>query len=449
MPFPKDFIWGAAAASYQIEGAYNADGKGLSVWDMFCRKPGAVLQGDTGDTACDHYHHYKEDVGLMHQIGLKAYRLSISWPRIIPAGKGAVNPAGLDFYDRLINEILAVGITPWVTLFHWDYPYDLYCQGGWLNPDSPAWFAEYANLVARRLGDRVKHWMTLNEPQVFVNEGHAIGTHAPGDRLGYAQVVRAAYHSLLAHGKGVQSIRAECRDGLVGLALSSETIVPASDSKDDIEMARRCMFWADSDDLWCNSFWMDPIFLGKFPPEWLEHHENLLQPRVDGDLDLISQPVDFFCVNTYFGRVVRAGANGSPEFIAPPAGWPIALNHWHMLPEVLYWVPRFYYERYGKPVYITENGLSCMDWVALDGHVHDPQRIDFTQRYLLQVARSIRDGIDIRGYFHWSILDNFEWAEGYRQRFGLIHLDYLTQKRVLKDSAMWYREVIQSNGANL
>ncbi len=450
MRFPEDFVFGAATASYQIEGAAYEDGKGLSVWDMLCRKEGAVWQGQSGDVACDHYHRYREDVGLMREIGLNAYRFSISWPRVLPAGVGAVNEAGLGFYDRLVDELLAAGIAPYATLFHWDYPYELYCRGGWLNPDSPDWFADYARVIVDRLCDRVRHWMTLNEPQCFIGLGHLTGGHAPGDKLGLAEVLRAAHHSLLAHGKAVQAIRAGARsESLVGFAPVGAPRMPASDDPADIEAARAAMFSVGGRDLWANVFWMDPVFLGRYPEDALANFGTLMPVVRDGDLETISQPLDFFGVNTYSGSYVRAGADGRPEGVGLRTGHPITAFKWNVTPDALYWGPRFFFERYGLPVVVTENGMSDTDWVSLDGRVHDAERTDYLHRHLLQIARAIRDGVDVRGYFVWTLTDNFEWAEGFKERFGIVYTDFETQERVMKDSARWYREVIATRGEAL
>jgi beta-glucosidase len=450
MGFPKDFVWGAATAAYQIEGAYQNDGKGLSVWDMFCRKPGAVWENHTGDTACDHYHRCKTDIMLMKEIGLQGYRFSISWPRVIPEGVGTVNERGLDFYDRLVDDLLAAGIAPYATLFHWDTPYELYCRGGWLNPNSPDWFAEYTRVVVTRLGDRVRHWMTLNEPQVFVLVGLMEGRHAPGDRLALASVLRAAHHTLLAHGKSVQVIRAvsprSCR---VGYAPVGRSVIPATEAAEDVEAAREATFSCDFMGLWSNAWWMDPIFRGHYPEDGLQLYGGQMPWVGSQDMETIHQPLDFFGMNTYFALPVRRGEEGRPKAVAFPPGHPMTSFNWQITPSALYWTPRFFWERYRLPIVITENGLANPDWVGPDGRVHDPQRIDFTGRYLAQFRRAIEEGVEASGYFHWSLMDNFEWAEGYRQRFGLIHVDYTTQQRTLKDSARWYGEVIRTNGENL
>lgn len=448
MGFPQGFVWGAAASSYQIEGAAYEGGKGLSVWDVFTREPGRIYNNHTGDVACDHVRRFKEDVALMREIGLQAYRFSISWPRVLPMGTGGINAAGLGFYDRLVDELLAAGIAPYATLFHWDYPYELYCRGGWLNPESADWFAEYAELMAGKLGDRVKHWMTLNEHSVFVLLGHQTGEHAPGDRWSQPKILRMAHNVLLAHGKAVQAVRAAVSGSVqVGAAPTGAVTMPASDAAQDVEAARQAMFSVAGSGLWSHSWWMDPSLLGHYPADGLALYEKDMPEIRPGDMETICQPLDFYGVNIYHGSVVRAGADGKPELVAAAVGEPMTAFPWPVTPDALYWGPRFLWERYKLPIIVTENGLANPDWVSLDGKVHDPQRIDFTARYLSSYRRAGRDGVDIRGYFHWSIMDNFEWAYGMRLRFGLIHVDYETQTRTLKDSAYWYRDVIASNGA--
>jgi beta-glucosidase len=447
MAFPKGFVWGAATAAYQVEGAAFEDGKGKSVWDMMCRKPSAIWNNQNGDVACDHYHRYKEDVALMKRLGLRGYRFSIAWARVLPEGVGKPNAKGLAFYDRLVDELLKAGIAPFVTLFHWDYPYALYCRGGWLNRASPDWFAEYAAAVVTRLGDRVRHWMTYNEPQCFVGLGHWDGRHAPGDKLGWAEVLRVAHHAHLGHGKGVQAIRAATKTPCqVGLAPVGCVRIPATDSRRDIDAARRDMFAVRGQTVWNNAWWMDPPLLGRYPEDGLREYAAFMPPVRDGDLETIHQPLDFFGVNIYNGSLVRAGQGGAPEAVPHPLGHGLTGFKWPVTPACLYWGPKFFQERYRLPVYVTENGMSGTDWVGLDGKVHDGARIDFTARYLRELRRAIKDGVDVRGYFHWSIMDNFEWAEGFKERFGLVHVDFATQKRTPKDSALWYKKVIATNG---
>jgi len=414
------------------------------------QKAGTIWNNQSGDIACDHYHRYEEDVSLMKQVGLHAYRLSISWPRVLPEGTGALNPKGLAFYDKLIDKLLAAGISPYVTLFHWDYPYELYCRGGWLNRDSSDWFAEYARVVVDKLSDRVKYWITLNEPQCFIGLGHQFGFHAPGDKLEFAQVLTAAHNTLLAHGKAVQTIRAYSRlESRIGLAPVGIISIPASESSEDVEAARQAMFSVTDKSCWNNTWWTDPIFLGRYPEDGLELFGTNLPPIEDEDMKTICQPLDFFGVNIYFGQRTRASRDGQPELVPPPVGHPATAFGFSVSPEALHWGPRFYWERYKLPIIITENGMSNVDWLSLDSRVHDPQRIDFLHRYLLELQKASRDGVELRGYFQWSILDNFEWTQGYKERFGLVYVDYPTQKRTLKDSAYWYRELIASNGAIL
>jgi beta-glucosidase len=448
--FPAGFVWGAAAAFYQIEGAAAEDGKGSSVWDMFCRKPSAIANGDSGAEACDHYHRFQTDVDLMRDLGLQAYRLSIAWPRVLPDGTGAINQRGLDFYDRLVDALLEARVTPYVTLFHWDYPYALYCRGGWLNPDSSAWFAEYTERIVARLGDRVRHWITLNEPQCFVGLGHFEGRHAPGDQLDLPEVLRVAHHSLLAHGRAVQAIRATATaTPLIGWAPVGVVSLPASDREEDVAAARQAMFAITKRDLWNNTWFSDPVCRGTYPDDGLALYGAAVPAIGPDDMQIIQQPLDFYGVNIYHGQVVRADATGQPEVVAHPVGHARTAFDWPVVPAALRWGPRFLQERYTLPIYITENGMANLDWIGRDGAVHDPQRIDFTAHYLLALRQAIADGVDVRGYFHWSIMDNFEWAEGYKQRFGLIYVDYASQRRVLKDSARWYQAFIASNGASL
>ncbi len=455
MAFPEEFVWGAAAASYQIEGACDEDGKGPSVWDMMCRWSGKVYEGNTGFVACDHYHLFREDVGIMKQIGLQAYRLSVSWPRVLPEGVGAVNEEGMAFYDQLIDELLAAGIEPWVTLFHWDYPLALYYRGGWLNRESVEWFGEYAQLLVDRLGDRVSHWMTLNEPQCFLGLGHAIGIHAPGLKLSDEQQLLATHHALMAHGKAVQVIRSRAgKSPTIGWAPVGRIRYPYNNDEQHLEAARlatyRCDVYEFGRPSLDNLIWhSDAVLKGAYPEDGLRLWGDAVPEIHPGDMELMNQPLDFFGANIYFDPPARFDADGGIEFVKRYDGFPVTLFHWPVEPDALYWGPRLIHERYGLPVVVTENGLSNPDWVQLDGKVHDPQRIDFTSRYLLRLHDAISDGIPVKGYFHWSIMDNFEWAEGFKHRFGLVHVDYQTLERTPKESAWWYRDVIASNGATI
>jgi beta-glucosidase len=453
MGFSKDFVWGGAAASYQIEGAACEDGKGLSVWDQFCREKGRILDGSSGDVACDHYHRYKEDVGLMKEIGYKAYRFSVSWPRILPEGTGAVNPKGLAFYDKLTDAILEAGITPYLTLFHWDYPYALFQRGAWLNPDSPKWFADYVDIVAKRLGDRVKHFFTFNEPQCFIGMSYADDKpeHAPGIHYPVWDSLTMLHRVLLGHGLAVQALRAAVPGAQVGYAPTGSANYPVSDEEADVEAARRAYFDVDAYRWhWSVSPWSDPILLGAYPQRLLEQLGQYMPKIGANDMKIISQPLDFLGQNIYNGAPIRAAKNAlGYEYVPRKLGFEFTAAKWPVTPESLYWGPRFLFERYKKPLYITENGLSCADVVSLDGKVHDPGRIDFLTRYLRCLKKASEDGVDIRGYFHWCVTDNFEWAKGYTDRFGMVYCDFDTQKRILKDSAYWYRDVIRANGENL
>ncbi len=443
-PFPDDFVWAAATASYQIEGAHDADGKGPSVWDRFCEKPGAVWNGDSGRIACNHYHRAEEDVALMAELGLRAYRFSVSWPRVLPRGAGSVNERGLDFYDRLVDLLLARGIEPYLTLFHWDYPLALFERGGWLADDSPAWFAEYTEVLARRLGDRVKQWLTLNEPHAYIEGGLLDGRHAPGLTLPLADVTRAGHNTLLAHGRAVQVLRSMVPRARVGWAPVLVAATPETDSPEDIEAARAWTWQMRSSRLRVSSWWMDAVYLGQYPEDGLRQMGKSAPAVRSGDMELISQKLDYFGCNLYDTVRVRRSASGEPEEAPFPVGFPRTAFGWPVTPEGHYWGPRFAHERYGLPVLITENGLSTRAWVATDGKVHDAERTDFLRRHLRELARALADGVPVLGYFHWSLLDNFEWNHGYRERFGLVHVDYETGTRTLKDSALEYARIIRS-----
>ncbi len=450
MGFVSDFVWGTATASYQVEGAHLQDGKGLSIWDMVVQKGGFVLNGDTGDIACDHYNRYREDIAMMKEIGVKGYRFSLSWPRIMPDGVGKINAKGLDFYDNLVDALLENGIEPYITLFHWDYPLALFQQGGWLSPDSPKWFAEYTKVVVDRLSDKITHWMTLNEPQCFVGLGHFTGVNAPGLKLDFSQMLTVGHHAMLAHGMAVEVIRKHSKlPAQIGYAPVGVVRTPATNCAGDIKAAREATFSIKDKHFWNNTWWMDPIFLGQYPEDGLKLFEADMPKIGQDDLKIISQPIDYFGVNIYNSVAVKCKENGEVAFPSRLAGYAKTAYHWSVTPESLYWGPRFFYERYQKPIIITENGMSNCDWVSLDGKVHDPQRIDFVSRYLMELKRAAQEGIPIKGYFLWTLMDNFEWAEGYNQRFGLVHVDFQSQKRTPKDSAYWYQQIIATNGEML
>ena len=450
MGFRDDFFWGGVTASYQIEGAAYKDGKGLSVWDMFCKQEGRIADGRNGDVACDHYHLYQKDVDLMREIGFNAYRFSISWPRVIPDGYGAVNEKGLDFYDRLLDSLLEAGMTPFVTLFHWDYPYALFRRGGWMNPDSPKWFAEYAAVLAKRLGDRMKYIMTFNEPQCFIGLGYDEAVHAPGIRFPIWDTLLMAHNVLLAHGLAIQVLRAELPESELGWAPTCSAHYPETESPEDIEAARMAFFDIDPErSFWNVTLWNDPIFLGEYPKKIFDLYGEHMPEIKPDDMVTIREHLDFVGQNVYKGHAMRSDGKGRYEFVQRKPGYPYTGAKWPVTPKSLYWGPKFLAERYKSPVFITENGVSCPDVVSLDGKVHDPDRIDFLHRYLLELRRAADDGVDIRGYLHWCVTDNFEWAKGFTERFGLIYCDFETQERILKDSAYWFRETIRANGNNL
>jgi beta-glucosidase len=450
-PFPENFVWGAATAAAQIEGAANEDGKGDSVWDVFAREDGRIFGGHTPETACDFYHRWEDDLDLMQRSGLKAFRFSVSWSRVLPSGVGQVNGPGMEFYDRLVDGLLERGIVPYLTLFHWDLPQALQERGGWMNRDISGWFADYAEMVARRLGDRVKSWVTFNEPQIFLGFGHRAGNHAPGLQLSEEDVFRCVHHVNLAHGRAVPLIRANSPGAAIGMAQVANVGIPADPGNPQcVEAARGITLepeWSgDASTFLGSCWWALPMYEGRYPSGLLERYPSLDGTTIRSrDLLEIAQPVDFHGFNYYFGR--RIAADGS--VVPPSQGEPRTAFGWPLHAEGLYWAARFYHEAWKLPQYVFENGLSSMDWVTLGGHVPDQMRIDFLTRYLRELRRAIDDGADVRGWFHWSWMDNFEWADGYKERFGLVHVDYETQRRTPKDSLAWFSEIIRSNGASL
>lgn len=447
MSFRKDFVWGAATASYQIEGAFDEDGKRRNIWDEFTHAEGKISDKSTGDIACDHYHRYKEDVKLMAELGIKAYRFSVSWSRILPDGTGKVNQKGIDFYNDLINELLKYGIEPYITLYHWDLPYALHLKGGWLNDDISDYFEQYTAIAAKSFGDRVKNFITFNEAQVFVGCGYLEGCHAPGYRLPDKELLHICHNVLKAHGKAVRALRENVDNVRIGFTSASSPLVPVSDS--DIEAARSAYFSSGRGNfIFSNAFWHDAIVLGKYPENVVNAYGDDF-PAYNDDMELISSPIDFIGLNIYTGAYAKANKDGYAERLDTVPGHPHTAIGWDIVPETLYWGTKFFYDRYGLPIFITENGMSAHDCISLDGKVHDPNRIDYLNRYLLELKRSAEDGTDIRGYFQWSLLDNFEWAKGYSERFGMIYTDYPTQKRVIKDSGYWYKNIIETNGEEL
>ncbi|OLF16139.1 GH1 family beta-glucosidase [Actinophytocola xanthii] len=449
LTFPPDFVWGAATAAYQIEGSTTVDGRGPSIWDTFAHTPGRVLGGDTGDVAAEHYRQFRSDVALMAELGLPAYRFSVSWPRVQPGGRGPANQAGLDHYERLVDELLGHGITPVLTLYHWDLPQELEDLGGWGARDTASRFAEYSRLVAERLGDRVPMWTTLNEPWCAAFLGYASGEHAPG-HTDPALALRAAHHLLLAHGLGVEALRAELPAGAqVSVTLNLSAVMPGATSPEATDAVRRI-------DGLANRLFLDPLFRGHYPADVQRDTSALSDWSFveDRDLAVISQPLDVLGINYYAPTLVDAG-----EPKEGPSPWP-ACEHvrfvdqpgpttamgWAIDAQGLRAVVHRLHEEYAPiPLMITENGAAFDDQLAPDG-VRDHERISYLRDHLTVVHQAIESGVDLRGYFVWSLLDNFEWAYGYSKRFGIVHVDYPTQRRVWKDSAYWYRQVITTNG---
>jgi len=450
--FREDFRWGAASSAYQTEGTDPAGGCGKNVWDTFTEE-GHIQDGTTAAIACDGYHRFHEDVLLMKQFGIQNYRFSLNWSRLIPEGTGKVNEKGIAYYKALLTDLRKNGITPFITLFHWEYPQALEDQGGWLNPDSGKWFAEYAAMVSENFSDDCCFFIPLNEPQCFCGLGNLSGDHAPGKKLQLKETFQLVHNVLKAQGMAVRELRAHAKQNLqIGLAPTCTVPIPETDSPEDIEAARERYFSVPDDPnrwTWNVPWFSDPVILGKYPVEGMQTYREYLPEITDADRELISCSPDFYGQNIYNGYTVRAGKNGKSETVPRKPGYPRTAAGWPITPECLYWGPRFLYERYHKPIYITENGMSCHDVVSLDGKVHDPNRIDFLHRYLSELKRAAEDGADIRGYFHWSLTDNFEWDKGYQERFGLIFIDYETQKRIPKDSASWYRDMMKTNGEML
>jgi beta-glucosidase len=440
--FPPDFLWGAATSAYQIEGAPLADGAGASIWQRFTHTPGRVTNGETGDVACDHYHRYAEDVALMHELRLDAYRFSISWSRILPEGTGRVNERGLDFYRRLVDALLENGIKPMATLYHWDLPAALDDRGGWLNRDIAGWFADYASVVFRALDDRVHLWATLNEPWVVMDGGYLHGVLAPGHRNLFEAPI-ATHNLLRAHGLAVSSYRAIGGKHPIGMVVNLEPKYPASQSEDDLAASARA-------DAYMNRQYLDPLFRGSYPEELPEMFGEAWPDFPARDFEDIRQPLDFIGINYYSRGVTKADPAGGVER-ATKVRQPHAMHtemSWEVFPQGLTDVLVWFRDRYGKlPVYITENGAAFYDSpVAIDGEVNDPLRIHYLGQHIGAVAEAMRRGVDVRGYFVWSLLDNLEWSHGFTKRFGIVHVDFATLKRTPKASARFYREVIRRGG---
>lgn len=442
--FPKQFVFGAATAAYQIEGGRGEDGKGDSIWDKFSDIPGKIDNGETGNVACDHYHRMKEDVALMKEMHLESYRFSVAWTRVIPDGDGEVNKAGLKFYSDLIDELIAAGIKPFLTVYHWDLPQALQEKGGWLNPDSVKWYVRYAETLFRAFGDRVKDFITFNEPFVFTDFGYVTGSFPPGVKGDYRSKLLAGHHVLMSHGEAVRSFRKIVPDGRIGITLDYAYNAPASQKAEDVAAAARANeFWA--------GWYFEPVVCGHYPKTaraWFEEHG--LMPEIGKDDEkLIAEPIDFLGINHYFCNYVEAdpgsdrdGAKQVPLSVSrTDMGWPVTEDGFY---EML-----GYFKSVLKvPLYITENGISLNDVVTVEGTVEDYDRIDYMKRYLSALSRAISEGLDCRGYYYWSLMDNMEWAAGYRPRFGLLYVDYPTQRRLMKRSAYWYRDLIDCKNGN-
>ncbi len=441
--FPSNFVWGAATASYQIEGAWDEDGKGESIWDRFTHTPGHVFEGHTGDVACDHYHRWPQDIELMKALGLRAYRFSIAWPRILPDGRGRVNQAGLEFYSRLVDGLLAADITPFVTLYHWDLPQALQDAGGWPARATAEAFVEYAGVVSAALGDRVKNWITHNEPWCVSILSHQIGAHAPGLRDTEA-ALRAAHHVLLSHGWAVPVIRANSPGAEVGITLNMEWVEAASRSAADARVA------GEAEGRF-NRWFLDPLYGRHYPADVVAGYAAALPNGLDfvlpGDLDAIATPTDFLGLNYYSRRVARdeEAADNLPQEIL--ADRPRTEMGWEEYPEGLYGLLNWLHFGYRPPkLYVTENGASFGNGPDAAGRVADTRRLNYLRDHFSAARQAMNNGVPLAGYFVWSLMDNFEWAEGYRQRFGIVWVDYETQQRIPKDSALWYRDVIAANG---
>ncbi|TDW59937.1 beta-glucosidase [Novosphingobium sp. PhB55] len=438
--FPADFTWGCATAAYQIEGGVKEDGRGETVWDTYAHTPGKTTDGGTGDVACDSYHRYAEDIALLKALGVKAYRFSVAWSRIFPSGKGKPNQKGLDYYNRLVDGLLAAGIEPHMTLFHWDLPTGL--QGGWQSRDTALAFADYAGFMASKTSDRVKHFMTVNELRCFTDLAYWNGNKAPALRLPMDQVNQVRHHGVLAHGLGVQAIRAHARAGTqVGLADNATIFVPAIETPEHIEATKKAMREE-------NAMFLTAIMEGRYIDSYLAA-QGKDAPKVQaGDMKAIGSPLDFVSLNVYTANTVRAAATASGYEILPHlANSPRMASPWlYVTPEALYWSIRTVSELWKpKKLYISENGCSADDPVAQDGKVYDADRVMYLRNYLTHLQRAVREGYPVDGYFLWSLMDNFEWEDGYTKLFGIHHVDFKTQKRTPKLSADWYRELIRSN----
>jgi beta-glucosidase len=478
MTFQSDFLWGAGSAAYQIEGAWNKDKKGPSIWDEFCHTPGHIHGDETGDIAADAYHRFETDLSIMKELGLKSYRFSVSWPRVFPEGVGRINKKGLSYYDRVVDSLLDAGITPFLTLYHWDLPLALERCGGWRSRDTAEGFIRYAEQIARHFDGRVNHYITLNEPQCFIGLGYVSALHAPGRRLSQQAAVQCAHHALVAHGGAISAMRSASASPLhVGLASTGKLCFPnaqqsfnkpaqqgfvppeqrenaamildRSAKKESVKAienaavkaAYDATFRLDEDWTFSHTWLLDAAVTGRYPEETAAF--RILNETIsESDQRMIREPMDFIGLNIYNGIPVDKKGNR----VKKVPGFPRTALKWPVTPECLYYGPKFLNKRYNLPIIITENGQSCNDRIFLDGAVHDADRIDFLTRYLLQLKQAAAEGIPLQGYFHWSLTDNFEWHSGYDERFGLVYIDYETQCRIIKDSGYWYRDLIRRNG---
>jgi len=442
LKFPDNFLWGAATASYQIEGACTEDGKRESIWDQFSHIPGRIQGEDTGDVACDHYHRYREDVENMKTIVLKAYRFSVSWPRVIPEGKGKINEAGLGFYDCLVDELLKANIEPFITLYHWDLPQALQEKGGWKNNDTTGHFSDYAAILAHKLGDRVHHWITHNEPWVVSFLGHAFGTHAPGI-MDFPTALQVCHHLLLSHGKALEVLKDIGDENTkVGITLNLSPAYPASEKEDDIKAAK--IF-----DSFLNRWFLDPIFKGSYPADMWDYYQDKVPKILPEDMSIISRKIDFLGINYYTRSVVKANPKEKilKLTLLKPKGAEYTDMGWEIYPQGIYEILKRVQDNYcPNAIYITENGASFQDKLDKEGKIQDDRRISYLKEHFSFAHKAIEEDVRLKGYFVWSLMDNFEWTYGYSKRFGLIYVDYTTQKRFFKESAYWYKKVIENNG---
>ena len=440
--FPQGFLWGSATASYQVEGAVHEGGRGPSIWDTFAHTPGKTHNGDTGDVADDYYHRYKEDIRLMRDLGLKTCRFSVAWSRIFPTGTGQPNQQGLDFYRRMTDTLIENGIQPYCTLYHWDLPQPLQDRGGWENRDTAKAFADYAGYTAGKLSDTVKHFMTMNEMRTFVELGYSSGTHAPGLKLDARRVAQLTHYVVLAHGMAVQAIRAQAKPGTrVGIADNITATTPVIESKDHIEAAHRALREE-------NAMYLTVLEEGRYTDLYLKRLGSNAPKFTDGEMKIIHSPMDFVGINIYQPTYVRADDSEKGYTVVPmPDSFPRMYSPWlYVGPEALYWGPKLVASLWNvKEIYITENGASSDDRIAPDGHVYDTDRVMYLRNYLHQLQRAVSEGVPVKGYFLWSLLDNFEWADGYEKRFGITYVDFKTQKRTPKLSAHFYKQVIEAN----